>query len=83
MVLARSIPLEVNPQAPEIEVDGARVARGLGLEVGEFRELMDRQQVTLLCERGTGEDEGLVRASFYYGGKRVRLVVDGEGNVVG
>jgi hypothetical protein len=36
----------------------------------------------VLCERGTGEDAGLYRASFYHEGKRVRLVVDGDGNPV-
>lgn len=81
-VVVKAIPLEVNPQAPSIEVDGTLVARGLGLEVGTFRELMDSQQVTVLCERGTGEDEGLVRASFYYDGKRVRLVLDQDGKVL-
>jgi hypothetical protein len=40
---------------------------------------MEDRQVTLLCERGTGEDAGLYRASFYYAGKRVRLVVDADG----
>lgn len=81
--MSKSIPLEVNPQTPLIEVDGAVVARGLGLTVATFQDLMERQQVTVLCERGTGEDEGLVRASFYHDGKRVRLVVDGDGNIVG
>ncbi len=81
--MSKSIPLEVNPQTPLIEIDGAVVARGLGLTVAAFQDMMERQQVTVLCERGTGEDEGLVRASFYHDGKRVRLVVDGDGNIVG
>ena len=40
---------------------------------------MERQQVTVLCERGTGADAGLYRASFYYEGKRMRLVVNSGG----
>jgi hypothetical protein len=43
---------------------------------------MEDRKITLLCERGTGEDAGLYRASFYLDGKRVRLVVDGDGNPV-
>ena len=66
-----------------VEIDGALVARGLGLETDAFRKLMEDRQVTVLCERGTGEDAGLVRASFYYAGKRVRLVVDANGEPCG
>jgi hypothetical protein len=62
-----------------VEIDGARVARGLGLPVERFRQLMDERKVTVLCERGTGADAGLYRASFYHEGRRVRLVVDADG----
>ena len=43
---------------------------------------VQRSQVTVLCERGTGDDAGRWRASFYHEGRRVRLVVDAEGNVL-
>ena len=66
----------------EIGIDGARVAQGFGLDVDTFRRLMDARSITLLCERGTGEDAGLYRASFYHGTTRVRVIVDGEGAVV-
>jgi hypothetical protein len=77
-----AIPLELADR-PDIEVDGALVARELGLEVEEFRGLMARGKVSVLCERGTGEDAGLYRASFYHQGRRLRLVVDAEGRLVG
>ncbi len=79
--MAKAIPIELNPTRA-VEIDGALVARGLGLEVEAFRRLMDDHQVTVLCERGTGEDEGLYRATFYYADKRVRLVVDADGTPV-
>jgi len=80
-----SIPLHLldDPRGAAIEVDGARVANGLDLDVAVFRRLMADRQVTVLCERGTGEDAGRWRASFYHGERRVRLVVDAEGNVLG
>lgn len=65
-----------------IEIDAALVAPALGLELDQFRTLMERRQITVLCERGTGEDAGNYRASFYYGERRVRLVVDRYGRVV-
>ena len=77
--MARPIPIELNPTRA-VEIDGALVARGLGLEVEVFRKLMDDRKLTVLCERGTGEDAGLYRASFFYGDRRVRLVVDADGN---
>ena len=69
--------------AAEIGIDGARVAQGFGLDVDTFRRLMDERVITLLCERGTGEDAGLYRATFYHGTKRARVVVDRQGRFVG
>jgi hypothetical protein len=79
--LGKSIPVDLNPTRA-VEIDGALVARGLGLSIEQFRQLMEDRKITLLCERGTGADAGLYRASFYLDGKRVRLVVDGDGNPV-
>ena len=76
------IGLQAGPREPPIEVDAARIARGLDLAVEAFRQLMADRKVTVLCERGTGEDAGRWRASFYYDGRRVRLVVDAGGAVL-
>lgn len=75
------IPVELAGQ-PSIEVDGASVAEGLGLDPRDFRRLMDQRRISVLCERGTGEHAGLYRASFYHAGRRLRLVVDGDGRPV-
>ena len=58
------------------------LAAGFGMEVEAFRRLMNERRITVLCERGIGDDEGLVRATFYYDRTRVRLVVDGTGQPV-
>lgn len=79
--MGATIPLDVDP-ANDIEIDAALVAEGLGLAVADFRQLMEQRRITVLCERGTGADAGLFRASFYLDGKRVRLVVDHQGNPV-
>lgn len=65
-----------------LEIDGALVARGIGLDLTEFRRLMDAGKIAVLCERGIGEDAGLYRASFYYGQQRARFVVDYSGKLV-
>ncbi len=79
MDTGRRIDIAVNP---EVEIDAALVASGLDLEVEQFRQLMEQRKISVLCERGTGEDAGLYRASFYYGERRVRLVVDASGTPV-
>lgn len=79
--MARRIAVDLNP-SNSLDVDGALVARGLGLELDEFKRLMEHRKITVLCERGVREDAGLYRASFYYAGKRTRLVIDGKGRQV-
>lgn len=64
-----------------IEIEGEWVATRLGLEVAQFRRLMDEGRITVLCERGTGEDAGCYRASFYHGKLRARFLVDAAGKV--
>ena len=79
--MGKHIPVDLNP-SDSVEIDGALVAQGLGLELADFQRLMEHRKITVLCERGVGEDAGLYRASFYHEGKRVRLVVDDEGHPV-
>lgn len=79
--MGKPIAIDLNPSRA-VEIDGALVARGLGLALADFRQLMEQRKITVLCELGTGEDAGLYRASFYHEGRRVRLVVDGDGNPV-
>jgi hypothetical protein len=76
------ITLQDQPHATLIEVDGTRVASGLGLDVATFRQLMADRKIALLCERGTGEDIGRWRATFYHRERRLRLVLDAQGNVL-
>lgn len=79
--MGQAIPIDLNPSRT-IEIDGALVARGLGLDLAGFQQLMEQRKITVLCERGIGEHAGLYRASFYHDGKRVRLILDGDGRPV-
>ncbi|WP_024869964.1 DUF6522 family protein [Pseudoxanthomonas suwonensis] len=67
--------------SPQIEIDGRQVAQALDLDVDSFRRLMDDGRIAVLCERGTGEDAGTYRASFYYQGRRARFLVDARGRI--
>lgn len=77
----KRIPIALD-SAPDIAVDGDLVARALGLDTTAFRQLMEDRKIAVLCERGTGEDAGLYRATFYFDRRRARLVVDGAGQLV-
>ena len=80
--MGKAIPVDLNPKLA-IEIDAAPVARALGLEEAAFLRLLEQRKITQLCERGTGEDEGLYRASFYHRGRRARVVVDAQGQRIG
>ena len=69
-------------RSSNLEIDGAMVARELGLETDQFRQLMADGKISVLCEKGTGEDSGTWRASFYHGKRRARFVVDSRGRPV-
>lgn len=79
--MGRRIPIDLNPTR-EIVIDGAPVARALGLDKAAFFRLLAQRKIDQLCERGVGEDAGRFRASFYHGRKRVRVVVDHAGRVL-
>lgn len=49
----------------------------------DSRQLIEHRKTPVPCERGVGENAGLHRANFYHEGKRVRLVVHGQGHPVG
>lgn len=70
------------PRPASVEVDAALVAQRLGLPVAEFRTLMRQKRISVLCERGTDEDAGLYRATFYYAQRRARFVLDRDGRPV-
>ena len=59
-----------------VDIEGSRVAAALGLDVERFRQLMDNMKIDVLCERGTGEDTGKLRVTFYFSGKRARFLFD-------
>lgn len=67
---------------PSIEVDTALIAPGLGLQPAEFKRLLETGKIRVLCERGTGEDAGTYRASYYLTNRRVRLLLDAAGNLL-
>jgi hypothetical protein len=65
-----------------VEIDAAILAEGLGLVASLVPVLIRNGEITSLCERGVGEDEGRHRLTFFYQGKRCRVIVDNEGRLL-
>jgi hypothetical protein len=63
-------------------VDASILGEGLGLEVSSVPILMRMGAITSLCERGIDADVGRFRITFFYGTRRLRLVVDAVGNIL-
>ncbi|HEX5693479.1 MAG TPA: DUF6522 family protein [Arenimonas sp.] len=72
------------PPAPvvPVELDAGLIAEGLGLAPARVPAMVADRRIATLCERGTGEEEGLFRFTFYYAGQRLRLVTDAKGRPI-
>lgn len=64
-----------------MEIDARVIGTGLGLEPAQAQALMQAEKISLLCERGTGEDQGWHRITFYYSGRRFRILIDSVGRI--
>ncbi|KFN43236.1 hypothetical protein N790_11030 [Arenimonas malthae CC-JY-1] len=64
----------------KVDVDARLVAEGLGLPPQDVPAMVADRRIATLCERGTGEDAGLYRFTFWFGHKRFRLTTDAAGH---
>jgi hypothetical protein len=65
-----------------IEIDARLLAEALDLDASEFMTLVHSGHITSVCERGVGSDEGQFRLTFFFKGKRLRLIVDRFGRQI-
>ncbi len=72
---------EVAASTRAMEIDARVIGAGLGLEPAQVQALMQAEKISLLCERGTGEDLGCHRVTFYYAGRRFRILIDATGRI--
>ena len=67
--------------AREMEIEAGIVAAGLGIDTGRLQALMRAGKVSVLCERGVGEDQGCHRVTYYQGDRRFRMLIDRSGRI--
>lgn len=65
-----------------VVIDAALLGPMLDLAPADVPEMMRRNEITSLCEKGIDSDEGHYRLSFFHGQRCVRLKVDETGKVV-
>ena len=65
-----------------IQVDATVVAEGLKIDPSLVQARMREGKITTLCERGIDDDEGRYRLTFFSERRRLRLLIDKEGNIL-
>ena len=74
--------IQATAGSPAMEIDPRVIGEGLGLEPAQAQALMQAEKITLLCERGTGADQGWHRVRFYYAGRRFVILIDPSGRIL-
>jgi hypothetical protein len=64
------------------EIDAGIIADGLEIDASSLQQRMRDGTLTSRCERGIDGDEGRYRLTFFTERRRLRLIVDGAGNVL-
>jgi len=65
-----------------IEIEASVIAEGLHLPLPLLRQQMRAGRITSLSERGTGDDAGRHRLTFFSEHSRFRIVVDERGAII-
>ena len=73
---------EVTISAGGFTVDAHVLGAAFQLEPASISERLRTGEITSQCETGIDEDAGRWRLTFYYGGRALRLIVDGEGTIL-
>lgn len=63
-------------------VDAALIGELLHVPATSVPILMRERRITSICERGTGQDEGEFRLTFFYRSRRARLITDAAGRLL-
>lgn len=74
--------MRLEPSDSGMTIDATDLGRLLGRPPEEVKRMMRDGAITTRFERGEGEDAGRFRLTFFEGEQRIRLIVDGSGNVL-
>jgi hypothetical protein len=74
--------VEITVHNSAVEISADLVADGLSVAPQEVPLLMRAGEITSLHEQGVDRDAGRSRLTFFYKGKRFRIVIDANGHVI-
>ena len=58
------------------------IGGGLGIGPSQVQAQLREGKISILCERGIGEDQGRYRVTFYRGKRRFRILIAESGNII-
>ena len=73
---------EINFSSGSVEISADLIAEGLSIAPQDVPALMRAGEITSLHEQGVYRDAGRTRITFFYKGKRFRIVINAEGDVL-
>lgn len=76
----RAIRVEVGDG--DLTVDSRTLAPMLGVQPADIPELLRSRAITSVCEKGIDENEGEFRLTFFFKGRRARILVGPTGEVM-
>ena len=65
-----------------VNIEASLIATDLGLAAAQVLESMRSGRLTATCERGMEGDAGKFRLTFFHGNRRLRLVIDADGQIL-
>lgn len=80
-IAERAMRVEVGDK--DLTVDCRTLAPMLGVQPSDIPGLLRTKAITSLCEKGTDENEGEFRLTFFFKGRRARILVGPSGKVTG
>ena len=73
---------EIQFEDRAIVVDAEVIGKALGVDRLLVQQFMREGRITSLSERGTDNDAGTYRLTFFYGNRRARLIVSEQGLIL-
>lgn len=65
-----------------VSIDAAVLAKAFRISADDLKQALRDGTITSRFERGEGEDAGKARLTFFSSTRRVRMTLDGSGNVL-
>jgi hypothetical protein len=74
--------VEINVHSGAVEISADLIAQGLSVAPQDVVALIRTGEITSLHEQGVGRDAGRTRLTFFHKGKRFRIIIDADGQVL-